>query len=91
MGGRVSRVTTVSGSVYEVTSGRVQRVPVAGESHVLRRDGDWLGLQEPVEPRVGLPMVFWLEPLGEGSGTQRTTTPVVALEWADGSDDGEVA
>jgi hypothetical protein len=84
-------VTTVSGSIYEIEPGRVRRLPASGEEHVLRRDGKWLVLRQPVEPRVGLPMVFWLDPLGEGSGTTRTTTPVVAVEWADDSDSGEVA
>lgn len=74
------RVLTRSGSVYELRPGRVRRV---NADHGLRRDGEWLELRGMAPLRIGEPMVLYLEPLGEGDVTERTTTPVVGIVFTD--------
>ena len=74
------RVLTRSGSVYELRPGRVRR---ANAGHGLRRDGEWLELRGMVPLRIGEPMVLYLEPLGEGDVTERTTTPVAGIVFVD--------
>lgn len=66
-------VRTETGSVYEITDLHVRRVG----THDMRRDGDWVKLLTPPDPVVGRSMVLFLEPLGDGDVTVRTTSPVV--------------
>lgn len=77
----VLRVTTASGTAYDFDAGRgrVRRVPVPGEEHAMRRDGEWLDVEPGTVPEVGFPLVMLLEPLGEGDVTQRTTSPVTGM------------
>lgn len=70
------RVTTEAGSVYEFDGQRMKRK----SDSTLRRDGEWIQLLVPVEPRIGEPMWLPLEPLGDGEVTVRMTTPVVSIE-----------
>lgn len=69
------RVTTESGSIYEIEEGRVRRLSV----WTLRRDGEWLTLHRPVRPEVGVSMLLALEPLGEGDITIRRTSRVTEV------------
>lgn len=71
-------VTTATGSMYELDpdNRRVRRVE---STHALRRDGDWLHVQNDPNPEIGQPMVLFLEPLGEGTVTIRTTSLVTRV------------
>lgn len=70
------KVTTETGSVYYFDGQRMKRKSDSS----LRRDGEWVNLLVPVEPRIGEPMWLPLEPLGSGEATVRTTTRVVSIE-----------
>lgn len=69
-------VTTESGTRYALEVGRVRRV--GGDP--LRRDGEWLNCQLAYPVALGESMVLFLEPLGEGNVTIRTTTPVIEIQ-----------
>lgn len=69
------RVTTESGSVYEIEDGRVRRLSV----WTMRGDGDWVALLRPVRPEVGVSMLLMLEALGEGNLTVRRTSRVTEV------------
>lgn len=73
------RVTTESGTQYEIEGSRVRRIEAP---HALRRDDEWLDFtfMHDWMPVVGFRMILLLEPLGEGNVTIRTTTPVVSIE-----------
>lgn len=83
----VVRVTTASGSVYEVdlTLGYLRRAPSDSEplSADLRRDGEWIKILQVVRLSVGERAVFRLESLdvtGRALFTARATTPVISIE-----------
>jgi hypothetical protein len=75
------QVTTESGAIYlfEQGLGRVMRVQTDSPT-TMRRDEDWIGVHG-VKMTMGQSMVLLLDPLGEGSFTERTTTPVVDVVW----------
>jgi hypothetical protein len=73
------RITTASGSVYEVEPTRIRRLYPATP---LRKDGDWIRLLKPCKPVVGEPMTMRLESLSEDPEcimTMRYTTPVTLI------------
>jgi hypothetical protein len=76
------KVTTESGSIYEIDNEglKVRRVP--GDEEIgLRRDGEWLDLTERAYPKVGFGMIMHINAIVEGVVmTQRHTTPVVAFK-----------
>ena len=72
------RFRTESNTVYEIDGLRVRRVAGTG-SEGMRRDGDWLDLEDAPVVVLGRPVTLILEPLGEGDVTIRTTTPVVSI------------
>ena len=72
----IERFTTESGSTYEVKDGYMRRV----SEEAMRRDGEWLKVLSVSEIRLGYPVSFVLEPLGEGDVTIRTTTQVTEYE-----------
>lgn len=84
------KATTASGSVYEFEDGRVRRLRSDGGAE-LRRDGDWLLLQEGTVPEVGFPLVMKLEPLGDTPQTWRRTTPVVSIDGGGGTGSPEMS
>lgn len=73
------KVTTQSGSLYEFDKEKM-RMRRVNEDATLRRDGQWVKLLFFPDPLVGKDMVIYLEGLGEGPYTTRTTTRVTSVE-----------
>lgn len=69
-------VHTETGSVYEITDFHIRRRNPNGP---LRRDGEWVPFHTFTTPQVGEPMVFELEPLGDGVATLRRTSRVTEV------------
>lgn len=66
---------TGSEYVYDMDNQRIKRLPsVTGER--LRGDEEWKRLLQPITPRVGESVAMFLEPLGYGDTTLRTTSRV---------------
>lgn len=88
----MKRVTTESGSVYEIDGDRIRRLPDPRvKRNIMRADGEWKTLLQPMaDPRVGEPLTLILEPLvaygpdgygnTHGGPTMRFTTPVTSVE-----------
>lgn len=72
-------VTTKSGTRYEFAEGAVRRL---SGSHEMRRDDEWLELQNQPEIVVGREMILLLPQLGNADYpfTTRITSPVVSIE-----------
>lgn len=70
------KVTTESGSVYEIRDEKVRRVG----THDLRRDGDWLQLFNNPHIEIGESMLLMLEPLGNWPYTPRLTSRVTEIQ-----------
>lgn len=70
-------VTTESGTEYEFTPDHTRVRRLGGDT--LRRDGDWLGVTLASPITLDQPIVMFLEPLGEGNVTIRTTSRVVGV------------
>lgn len=81
------RATTQSGTVYEFrqVDGAIYVRRTGGDE--LRRDDEWLRVQDVTTPEIGSRIVMALEPLGEGDVTYRTTTPVTDIGYGNGEDD----
>lgn len=75
----IIKVRTESGTFYEISADyrSVRRLsPDSG----MRRDNEWLKIFELGEIVIGQPLIFVLEPLGDGGATYRRTSPVVSIE-----------
>ena len=70
---------TATGSVYEFDAAKT-RVRRTHFTHKLREDRVWLKLYSVPRIEVGTPMVFFMQPLGDGNTTIRTTSPVTRIE-----------
>lgn len=81
--GGVWDVTTETGTTYRVDApGRtVTRTPPASAPHdpTMRRDDEPVRFLADFPIIVGASMVMWLDPLGPGAFTERTTSPVTTV------------
>lgn len=75
----IIKVRTESGTFYEIAAD-LSSVRRLSPNAAMRRDNEWLKVTEMGEIALGQPLIFMLEPLGEGDVTLRRTTPVVSIE-----------
>jgi len=74
-----TRIRTETGSIYEISE-NMKRVRRINSNSGMRRDREWLDVYEMGAIALGKPLVFILEPLGEGPYTIRTTSFVISIE-----------
>lgn len=79
---RLRGFRTKSGTVYDFNEdhSQIRRIDLYGNPQ-LRHDGEWITLMQKPRIEVGRPAMLFLEPLGEGNTTVRTTTTVEEVYW----------
>lgn len=79
----ILEVTTESGARYQFRKGlsEVRRTSDHSDTE-MRKDGIWVACKE-MEVQIGRPMVLMLDGVAPVGPTQRTTTPVLSIEYLD--------